>query len=422
MQIPGFSAPLLSLLLVTFGFPVLSGKVAEKKLPEAPQSNAVLFHDSLDPQARTIDATSGVVVAPFVLRADYVEIPEGDDATGAVLVFPVVCTGNATATFKAEIIDPDDTDDFNYFTLQLDDGSQLDWNTSVSSSWFWSATSPSVSMTTGFHTVRIYGHEDGIKIRALRFERGMSGAGCEWQQVIHASSDKSNLLKEAVGTAYDSLNALMLNAEVKTSEFESQDQKPIAIHVGREGSQTAQMSENDLKVFLGKLSQTCRVQFEEMLEGKGAAKDLHFFGTSSKHMDADGCKKIGGAICENHAQVKQQVKTSDGRRLTTDSDVDGDSCLPKSCIQDPNLQMLSSFIQKHAVQSLGAASQGQQAPEVLLDVDCSQSGGSSYSATGSWSLEAGGAGKLHSMASRQWSQGCVLVALFLTLTAQVIVA
>lgn len=255
-------------------------------------------------------------------------------------------------------------------------------------------------------------------------------------EATHKSPDKSNFLKQAMATAYDSLdNILILSEKAQVSELESRDKKPIVINVGRESAKEtqardssrmpikAQMSKTDLEEFLGKLSQTCRVQFEKMLEGKGDAKDLHRFGTSTKHMDVDGCKKVGGAICKNHAQVKQEQTVPDGRRLMMDSDVDGDSCLPRSCIQDPDLKMLASFVQQHAVQSLGAASQGQKAPEVRLDVDCSQSGGSSYSATGSWSMEAGGAGKLHhSMASRQWSQGCMLVALVLALTAQFIVA
>lgn len=238
-------------------------------------------------------------------------------------------------------------------------------------------------------------------------------------------------LKKTVGTAYDALDKDMIalhetapeNVQNHVMDGKARDSvHQQSGHADRKNDATmpvkAQMSKDQLSHFLEHLSHSCRIQFENMLEGKGDAKDLHRFGTSEKHMDEDGCKRIGGAICSNHAQVKQTYAGSDGRRLTSKSNVDGDSCLPKSCIKDPDLKMLASFVQHHAVQSLGAASQGQEAPEVQLDVDCSQSGGSSYSASGSWNMEAGGAGEMeHSLAIRQWAQTSFLLALLMIAAA-----
>jgi len=235
-------------------------------------------------------------------------------------------------------------------------------------------------------------------------------------------------LNKTVGAAYDVLgkDIIALHETVPENvQSHVTDGKARDASEGTDASEgdatmpvKAQMSKDQLNHFLEHLSHSCRIQFENMLEGKGDAKDLHRFGTSEKHMDEDGCKRIGGAICSNHAQVKQTYAASDGRRLTSKSNVDGDSCLPKSCIKDPDLKMLASFVQHHAVQSLGAASQGQEAPEVQLDVDCSQSGGSSYSASGSWDIEAGGAGEIeHSLAIRQWAQTSFLLALLMIATA-----
>jgi len=230
-------------------------------------------------------------------------------------------------------------------------------------------------------------------------------------------------LKEAMGTAYDLLDkdiiAFNEAAPVMQNKVDAGETAQASAHRHTAQSKSdvstpvrAQMSKNQLEHFLEQLSHPCRTQFEKMLEGKGDAKNLHRFGTSEKHMDASGCKKIGGAICKNHAQVKQSYAASDGRMLTSKSDVEGDSCLPEKCISDPNLKLLAGFVQHHAVQSLGAASQGQAAPAVQLDVDCSQSGGSSYSASGSWDMEKGGAGKMeHSMAAGRWAQTSCLLAL-----------
>jgi hypothetical protein len=137
-----------------------------------------------DYQEATVSAASGVATSPFVQQTEYAEIPEGGgvkDADGdrAVLAFSMVCTGSATATFEAEIIAPDGGADSFY--LRLDDESLAAWHTGQGDSWFWSDVSPSVSVTAGTHTVNLYGREDGIKIRTLRFASGQSEAGCEWQ-------------------------------------------------------------------------------------------------------------------------------------------------------------------------------------------------------------------------------------------------
>ena len=43
---------------------------------------------------------------------------------------------------------------------------------------------------------------------------------------------------------------------------------------------------------------------------------------------------LDGALCATHARVQQRAQSDvEGRRLVSNSDVLGESCLPRSCIQ-----------------------------------------------------------------------------------------
>lgn len=48
------------------------------------------------------------------------------------------------------------------------------------------------------------------------------------------------------------------------------------------------------------------------------------------------CQDLEGALCSTHARVQQRAESKvAGRRLVSKSDVKGESCLPRSCIQEP---------------------------------------------------------------------------------------
>jgi len=47
-----------------------------------------------------------------------------------------------------------------------------------SETWFWSATSPPVAIPAGSHQLRLWGREDGIKIRTLKLASGQQSVGC----------------------------------------------------------------------------------------------------------------------------------------------------------------------------------------------------------------------------------------------------
>jgi len=149
---------------------------------------------------------------------------------------------------------------------------------------------------------------------------------------------------------------------------------------------SAKLTKEELEEFLQELSPACRKQFLAMLEGHGQARDLHRFGQNA----TQACSSLGGALCENHARILQTNVVKDGRKMVAKSVVDGKSCLPSQCIQDADLRMLAGMLQRKAVETLGPASVGQQPVEVLLDVDCSSSGGSSYAATREWSMKRAG--------------------------------
>ncbi|CAJ1392986.1 unnamed protein product [Effrenium voratum] len=165
---------------------------------------------------------------------------------------------------------------------------------------------------------------------------------------------------------------------------ESDKQMPVA----------SKISQGELKKFLDQLSASCQEQFQHMLQGQGKARDLHRFGTSQDfNASLATCGRLGGALCANHARVKQRSKAPDGRVLVSSSDVGGESCLPRKCIQDPDLGRLAQLLQQKAVESLGAAASGQRPAEVLLDVDCTKSGGATYSSTSHWSMQTAGPGR-----------------------------
>jgi len=162
-------------------------------------------------------------------------------------------------------------------------------------------------------------------------------------------------------------------------------------HKGKQMPVQAHLSMDSVRSMLNNLSPECAEQFGRMMEGKGRAKQLHLFGSGQFEASEETCSDLGGAICDNQAKIRQTQVAGDGRRLVVDSKIDGKSCLPRKCIQEADLEHLATFVQRIAVKNIGPASQGQKAAQVILDVDCSGSGGGSYAGQSQWSAKEAGA-------------------------------
>ncbi|CAE7880001.1 pab1 [Symbiodinium microadriaticum] len=193
--------------------------------------------------------------------------------------------------------------------------------------------------------------------------------------------------------------------QLRTADIEASLQPPVSTKLTKE----------ELEEFLHQLSPACRKQFLAMLEGHGQARDLHRFGQNA----TQACSSLGGALCKNHARILQTNVVEDGRKMVAKSVVDGKSCLPSQCIQDSDLRMLAGMLQRKAVETLGPASVGQQPVEVLLDVDCSSSGGSSYAASREWSMERAGPVRSDGIRNRAMLAWMALFTLALQVSGQV---
>mmetsp|Transcript_55773 Transcript_55773/g.99319 ORF Transcript_55773/g.99319 Transcript_55773/m.99319 type:complete len:457 (+) Transcript_55773:31-1401(+) len=199
---------------------------------------------------------------------------------------------------------------------------------------------------------------------------------------------KDRTVTAALDSAYSEATSLLstptdasnMAAANKTQEEHRGKQMPVQAH----------LSMDSVRSMLKDLSPECAEQFGRMMQGKGRAKQLHLFGTGSFEASEETCSELGGAICDNHAKIRQ-TQVAGGRTLVVDSKVDGNSCLPRKCIQEADLEHLATFVQRIAVKSIGPASQGQEAAEVVLDVDCSGSGGGSYAGQSRWSAKEAGA-------------------------------
>merc|ERR1711879_1063206 len=64
----------------------------------------------------------------------------------------------------------------------------------------------------------------------------------------------------------------------------------------------------------------------------------------------------------------------DGRKMESNSNMEGHSCLPKECMTESDLKQLAAFMQLRAKDSMPG-----ETVQVSLAVDCTQNGGSKTS-------------------------------------------
>jgi len=124
------------------------------------------------PPLTSITANSAVLLGPFVATENYVELPEGGGVHGSALDFTMHCAKQSDLTFEAEVIAPNGNADSFFISLG---STGVRWDTGLSQTWTWSAVSPSVAVPAGSHKLRLWGREDGIKIRNLRL---VNDQGC----------------------------------------------------------------------------------------------------------------------------------------------------------------------------------------------------------------------------------------------------
>lgn len=146
---------------------------------------------------------------------------------------------------------------------------------------------------------------------------------------------------------------------------------------GDKGDKTAKMDQpvslqvpqNEMDDFMKSLSSGCSTRFSQMLKGKGG--DLHTFGSNGNQEDDASCQKLDGALCHSQAHIiHSRTQGAHGRTLESTTDVSGNSCLPKQCMSQSDLDQLSSFMHKQAKNVIPG-----EEHRVVLKVDCSASGG-----------------------------------------------
>jgi len=220
-------------------------------------------------------------------------------------------------------------------------------------------------------------------------------------------TDENKTVVAALHSAYAEASSLLATPPAASHMVAGDKQeKSTKKHNGGQMPVREHVPLDKVRSILKELSPECSEQFENMMEGKGRAKKLHLFGTSLYGATDESCSDLGGAVCENHATIRQTQVAADSRRLVVDSKVDGKSCLPRKCIQASDIKTLATFVQGVAVKAVGPASQGQKPSQVMLSVDCSESGGGKYAAQSQWSKEEAGAGdpepmhRVHSAAQR----------------------
>jgi len=132
---------------------------------------------------------------------------------------------------------------------------------------------------------------------------------------------------------------------------------------------SVQVPKETVDKFIDTLSDKCGTRFAQILSGKGP--QLHTFGSADEKTTEASCAKLGGAICITAANVVKEKQAQNGRKTSSTMSVTGDGCLPKECMAQHELALLSGFMLMRAKETAPGAGTKMQ-----LHVDCRKSGGS----------------------------------------------
>jgi len=125
----------------------------------------------------SIAVRSASLRGPFVVTGDYVELPEGGGVHGSAADFTIKCAKPSDLTFQMEVIAPNGNADSVFISVGVGSG-RARWDTGLHQTWSWSRVSPSVAVPAGSHRLRLWGREDGIKIRMLKLVNELGEIGC----------------------------------------------------------------------------------------------------------------------------------------------------------------------------------------------------------------------------------------------------
>merc|ERR1719428_1564203 len=115
------------------------------------------------------------------------------------------------------------------------------------------------------------------------------------------------------------------------------------------------------------LSPSCSKRFAAMMKGEGP--QMHQF---NEHGESTGqCDQLEGKLCAQEVAITEAYTApKDGRHLEQRLEVKGNSCLPKECMSQSDLNTLATFMHKQTKEVLPG-----QDLLIELNVDCSKSGG-----------------------------------------------
>jgi hypothetical protein len=130
-----------------------------------------------------------------------------------------------------------------------------------------------------------------------------------------------------------------------------------------------QVEESVLDQLHKDLSPSCSKRFSAMLKGEGP--QMHQF---NEHGETTGqCDKLEGKICNQEVAITESYTApQDGRKLEQRLEVTGNSCLPKECMVEKDLDTLANFMHKQTKEMMPGMD-----TFIELNVDCSKSGGGS---------------------------------------------
>lgn len=173
----------------------------------------------------------------------------------------------------------------------------------------------------------------------------------------------STLMKSKVLTALGGLalhtapSGQQMQANAAGAKAPGGTDQPVAI----------QVEEKVLEQLHKDLSPTCSKRFAAMMKGEGP--QMHQF---NEHGESTGqCDALEGKICNQEVAITEaMVAPKDGRKLEQRLEVTGNSCLPKECMSDSDLNTLATFMHKQTKEMMPGADTA-----IELNVDCSKSGG-----------------------------------------------
>merc|ERR1719272_1284406 len=105
---------------------------------------------------------------------------------------------------------------------------------------------------------------------------------------------------------------------------------------------------------------------------------MHSFNAHGAEKSEEKCTALQGKVCDTKATVTEEVDHHDGRVLSQEVEVTGDGCLPKECVGQEDLHSLASFMHSQTREIMPGVD-----TKVMLNVDCSKSGGGRVAVGGS---------------------------------------